>query len=357
MKTGRILLFFGLLLAGIVIYVNKCHNNQTEVKTQNQKAQQPMMVDGIVVTTQAVEDNIYASGTLIANEEVEIRNEIPGRITAILFKEGTKVRKGDLLLTLYDSDLLAQLKKLQLQRDVAQKTEERQKDLLDVSGISKQDYELSLNQLLTINADIDLIQSHLSKTRIEAPFDGIIGLKTVSTGAYLAINTRIATIQAVDPLKLEFALPERYRSMIRDNTQVNFTTESSEGIFEGKIYAFEPKIDLQTRSVLVRAMCSNNDFKLFPGAFAHVEIPLKKIEKAILIPTQALIPELKGQKIFITKNGKAEKVDVITGIRNDSAIQITSGITEGDTVLITGIMQMRQGMPLQVNVKSKPTKN
>ena len=357
MKTGRILIFFGLLLIGIVIYVNKFRNNQSEVNIQNQKTPPPMSVSGIVVTSQVIEDKIFSSGSLIAKDEVEIRNEIPGKITSILFKEGSKVRKGETLVTLYNSDLLAQLKKLQLQKDVAQKTEERQKDLLAINGISKQDYELSQNQLLTIQADIDLIESNLSKTSIEAPFDGIIGLKTVSTGAFLASNTRIASIQSVNPIKLEFALPERYRSMIGDTTSINFTTESSEGIFKGKIYAFEPKIDLQTRSVLVRALCSNDQFKLFPGAFVRVEIPLKKIDKAILIPTQALIPELKGQKVFITKNGKAEKIDVETGIRNDSTIQIKAGLSEGDTVLITGLMQMRQGMPLKVNLKNQSNNN
>ena len=352
MKSGRILIFLGLLLICIVIYVNKFQKSQSEVNSQTQKAPPPMGVTGIVVSSQSIEDKIYSSGSLIAKEEVDIRNEIPGKITSILFKEGTRVRKGETLLTLYNSDLLAQLKKLQLQKDIAQKTEERQKDLLIVNGISKQDYELSQNQLLTILADIELIESNISKTRIEAPFDGIIGLKTVSTGAFLAINTRIASIQSVNPIKLEFALPERYRSMISDTSTISFTSESSEGIFRGRIYAFEPKIDLQTRSVFVRALCSNDQLKLFPGAFVHVEIPLKKIENAILIPTQALIPELKGQKVFITKNGKAEKIAVETGIRNDSTIQIKAGLTEGDTVLITGLMQMRQGMSLKVNLKN-----
>ena len=355
MKTGRILLFSGILLIGIVIYINKFYNKQANSNSQNQNVQSPMVVSGVVITSQSIEDKIYASGTLLANEEVELRNEIPGRITSILFKEGAIVKKGELLLTLYDDDLLAQLKKLQLQKDIAQRSEERQKDLLTVNGISKQDYEFSLNQLLTINSDIDLIRSNLSKTHITAPFDGIIGLKSVSTGAFLSSNTRIATMQAVDPIKLEFAVPERYRSMISDSTTINFTTESSEGIFEGKIYAFEPKIDLQTRSVLVRAICSNTDFKLFPGAFAQIEIPLKKIERAILIPTQALIPELKSQKVYITKNGKADKVNVTTGMRNDSSIQITNGINEGDTVVLTGLMQMRPGMPVKVNVKNQPT--
>jgi membrane fusion protein (multidrug efflux system) len=178
----------------------------------------------------------------------------------------------------------------------------------------------------------------------------VIGLKTVSTGAFLSVNTKIATIQALDPVKLEFTIPEKYRSMINDETSVRFTTESSEGVFTGKIYAFEPKIDLQTRSVVVRAICPNKDLKLYPGAFAHIEIPLKKISSAIMIPTQALIPELKGQKVYISKAGNAEKVSVETGVRNDTSIQIISGIKEGDTLLTTGLMQIRPGMPLKIKL-------
>ncbi len=352
MNTGRILLLLGLLLTAIVIYVNKCYNKQPNSISQNLKSLQPIKVNGVVVSSMSLEEYIFASGTLLANEEVEIRNEIPGRITAIHFKEGKKVRKGELLLTLYDSDIQAQLKKLQLQGEVAQRAEERQKDLLSINGISKQEYELSLNQLMLINADIDLMQSNLSKTQIKSPFNGIVGLKTVSTGAFISINTKIASIQEVEPIKLEFAIPERYRSVISDNSPIKFTVDPLETIFEGKIYAFEPKIDLQTRSVLVRAICANNDFSLFPGSFARVKIPLKKIENAILIPTQALIPELKSQKVYISKNGKAEKIEVKTGMRNDSSIHITYGITEGDTVLITGLMQMKQGMPIKVIVKN-----
>jgi membrane fusion protein (multidrug efflux system) len=356
MKIGRIVLLLGLLLAGIIIYLNKCRNVQSEAVSGKGNTP-PLMVNGIIVLPQSFEEKIYASGTLLANEEVEIRNEIAGRITALVFKEGSKVRKGDLLLTLYDDDLLAQLKKLELQKEVAEKIEQRQKELLEVNGISQQEYDISLNELLTIKADIEMVQSNLSKTRITSPFDGIIGLKTVSTGAYITVNTRIATIQSIDPIKLEFALPERYRPMINDNTTINFTTESSEGIHSGKMYAFEPKIDLQTRSVLVRALCPNDDSKLFPGAFAHVESPLKKIDKAILIPTQALIPELKGVKVFVSRGGKAEKIPVQIGMRNDSTIQITSGIQEGDTVLVTGLMQMRPGMPLKITIKNPTQSN
>ncbi len=352
MKTGKLLLLTAIVLLGIVVYLNKCKSPQEGLPSASIKAQQPLLVTGIIARAGIFEEKIYSSGTILANEEVEIRNEIAGKITAIVFKEGSRVKKGDLLLTLYDDDLRAQLKKLELQQELNQKTVERQSDLLKVSGISQQDFELTMNQLHATEADLEIIRSQLSKTQIRAPFDGIIGLKSVSRGAFLAINTPIATIQSIDPVKLDFSLPERYKPMIVENSDIQFTTESTEGMFSGKIYAFEPKIDLKTRSVLVRAQCDNKDFKLFPGAFAHIEIPLQKISDAILIPTQALIPELKGQKVFISKNGKAEKVDVVTGARNDSAIRITSGIQVGDTILITGLMQAKPGSVLQVTIKN-----
>jgi membrane fusion protein, multidrug efflux system len=358
LKTSKTLIILGLLIIGIVIYINKC-NKENSLPVSGKPGggtQQPIIVNGVVITSQPITEKIYASGTLLANDEVEIRNEIPGRVTALPFREGSHVKKGELLLTLYDEDLKAQLRKLQLQKEIADKSVKRQEDLLTVNGISQQEFEVSQNELSSIQADIDLLKSQLSKTRILAPFDGIIGLRTVSAGAYIPINTRIATIQSINPLKMEFALPERYRAMIKDTTTIHFTTESSEGIFNGKIYAFEPKIDLQTRSVLVRAMCPNREFKLFPGAFAHIEIPLKKIDDAILIPTQALVPELKGQKVYVSRNGVAEKVSVETGMRSDSAVQITSGLQVGDTVLITGIMQVRPGSPLLMKVKSQTNK-
>ena len=352
MKIGRLLVIAAILLVGTIIYINKFSGESNVDAKTGPPSNQPLEVSGIVVKAKEIEDRIFASGTLLANEEVEIRNEVPGRITAILFREGTRIKKGDLLITLYDEDLLAQQKKLGLQLEVAEKNEERQKDLLDINGISRQEYEQALNELNSLRADIELIRSQISKTQIRAPFDGIIGLKTVSTGAYLPVNTRIATVQSVDPIKLEFTVPERYRSMIADKTEISFTTESSEGIFRGEIYAFEPKIDLQTRSVLVRALCENRSLTLYPGSFANIEIPLKKINNAILIPTNALIPVFKGQKVYVLKAGKAENVMVETGMRNDSAIQVVSGIQEGDTVLVSGLMQMRPGMQVNVNIQN-----
>jgi len=350
MKVGKILWPLIVVLIAIVIYINKC--NKPEGTDRGAGKKQALMASAVIVKPQDIEDKIYSTGTLLANEEVDIRNELPGRITGILFKEGTSVKKGELLVTLYDEDLKAQEKKLQSQLEVGQTTARRQKDLLDIQGISQQEYDLAMNDVQSLQAELDIVKSNIDKTRIRAPFDGIIGLKTVSEGAYLPANTLIASMQSLEPMKLDFSIPEKYRAQVEPRTEVTFTTESSEGKYSGTIYAFEPRVDLQTRSILVRALCPNKEHKLIPGAFARIEIPLRKIEGALMIPTQSVIPQLKGQSTFLVKNGMAASVPIETGIRNDSTIQVTAGLQVGDTVLVNGIMQARTGMPVQVTIQN-----
>ena len=350
MKTGRLLLILSLVLIGVTIYFKKCNSSDKAATPDAAKGKQTLNVSAVVLSVKPLEYKLYSSGTVMANEEVQLRNEVQGRIIAINFKEGTKVKKGDLLIKLFDDDLKAQLKKLQLQKELAEKSESRQRDLLDAKGISQQDFEIAQNNLNSIKADIDIVQSSISKTEIRAPFDGSIGLKSVSLGAFIAANTIIASIQDIDPLKVEFTVPERFRDQIANNSEITFTSESASGIFKGKIYAFEPRLNVTTRSFMVRAICPNSDQRIFPGAFAHVTIPLKVIDDAIQVPTQAVIPELKGQSVYISENGLAKKTMVETGIRSDSSIQITSGVQAGDTVLITGMMQVRPKVPLKITV-------
>ena len=354
MKPGRILLLLAIVLIAVVIYVNKCSNGKNQMNPSGGpgKSSAPLSVSGVIVSALPLDDQIYATGTLLSNNEVELRNEIPGRIVKLGFQEGTTVRKGDLLVKIDDDDLQAQLKKSEVDKQLAEKNEIRQKDLLDIQGISQQEYDLALNSLNKIKADIDQIRAQISKTEIRAPFNGVVGLRTVSEGSFISANTRIATLQEVDPMKLEFSIPEKYFSTLGMNTEVHFTVESAKGKFKGKVYAYEPKIDLATRSLTLRAICPNPHHDLIPGALAKIDVPLSRIENAILIPTQSVIPELKGYKVYTVKNGKAKPMKVRLGLRNDSTVQITEGLNEGDTVLTTGIMQMRPDMLINVKVKN-----
>jgi membrane fusion protein, multidrug efflux system len=196
-------------------------------------------------------------------------------------------------------------------------------------------------------ADVEFLRAQIAKTEIRSPYNGIIGLKNVSNGSFLSPTVKIATIQEVEPVKIDFSIPERYMNIVKVGDPLKFTVQGSKDTFDAKIYAIEPKIDLATRSVMVRAISPNKDDKVLPGAFAQVELILKQIENAIMIPTQSVIPVLKGQQVYIAKNGKAAVVPVETGVRNDTAIQITKGLTAGDTVITTGIMMLKPGATLK----------
>lgn len=353
MRPARILLLLAVAALVAVTLVNKCgKGNAPAGAPGGPGAMGPMAVTGIVVVPQRIDDHALTTGSLLANNSVDLRNEVAGRLTHLYFKEGERVEVGALLVKINDDDLQAQLRKLTLEKEMAAKTEGRQKDLLNVNGISQQDYDAALNNVNALQADIDVVKAQIAKTEVRAPFSGTVGLRNVSEGAYLAAFTTIATLQQLDPMKLEFTLPERYRDRLKTGDSVSFHIESSAKAFSGAIYAFEPMVDAATRSVKVRASCRNNGRQLLPGSFAKVEVPLQRMDDALMVPTQAVIPELRGQKVMVSRNGKATPVKVGLGLRNDTTVQVTSGLQAGDTVLITGIMQVRPDMPVKVTVQN-----
>jgi membrane fusion protein, multidrug efflux system len=310
-----------------------------------------MTVSGIVVKPQPLENIVRSSGTVLASESVDLVTESAGRIEAIYFREGTQVRRNDLLLQINDDDVQAQLKKTELQIELATEQEKRQKHLFDVEGVSKEQYDASLNQLNTLKADRDNLIAAIRKREIRAPFDGVIGLRYVSEGGYVSQTTRIASIQKLNPLKVDFAIPEKYSNQVAVGDIVRFTNDETRQAFDGRVYAIEPKIDQTTRTVQLRARCDNTAGRVFPGSYVQIELKLKRIPSALLVPTQAIIPVLKGQTILVAKNSIAVSVPVKTGIRTATALQILEGLSAGDTVITSGLMQIRSGMPVHVVIK------
>lgn len=300
-------------------------------------------VEIMVISNQRMDEKILSTGTIIANEEVEIRSEIAGRITSINFREGDYVKKGTVLIRINDADLQAQLQKLQYQKKLAEVNEERQKRLLEKEAISQRDYDISLTNLNSMNADIENLKAQIAKTVIKAPFDGTIGLRYVSEGSYTNNATRIATLTNVNPAKLDFSVPAKYANMVRKGTSITFTTESGNEKFYGNVYAVEPKIDPSTRTLTLRATSPNGSRKLVPGAFARVEIILNSKANAIVVPTEAVIPNLRGHSVFVVRNSKAESVMVEIGTRGDKTIEITKGLSIGDTLITSGILQVKPG--------------
>jgi len=353
MKSRTIIISaLSILLIGFLIY-NKM--NSSEIESKKNAAPNPdiakkigAQVSAYVVSPGKLDNNVVSTGTVSANNEEQLFSEISGKITHIYFKEGGKVRKGELLVKINDADLQAQLAKAIAAKKIAGEIRDRDKKLLDKQGISQQEYDQSVSVLDQANADIALLNAQIAKTEIRSNYNGVIGLKSISEGSYITPAVKIASIQEIEPVKIDFSVPEKYTTQVRVGDLVTFTIPGSKDVFHAKIFAIEPKIDLATRSLLVRAICPNQDEKVLPGSFANVELILKQIDNAIMIPTQAVIPVLKGQQVYVSRNGKGQIVPVETGLRNDTTIEITNGLHAGDTVITTGIMMLKPGVNLKI---------
>jgi membrane fusion protein (multidrug efflux system) len=293
-------------------------------------------------------ERLATTGTVRANEEVELVSEISGKISSIHFEEGSRVTRGQLLLKIDDSELLAEQQRALHRVQLAERAEARQKQLLDDGVISSETYDVALGELNVLRAELQLIEAQLVKTEIRAPFSGVIGLRWVSPGSYLSSQTRIASLNDLDPVKLDFTVPERYSALMRVGDSISFAVEGFDRTFPGKIYALEPSIDAATRSLRVRARCPNSDGALVPGAFANVDLVLRSVPDALTVPSIAVIPELGGKKVFVYEDGIAQPRPVETGIRSNTAVQITGGLTEGDIVIVSGLLQMRPGLEVEI---------
>jgi membrane fusion protein (multidrug efflux system) len=310
-----------------------------------------MVVDGVVVQPQVLDNVVRSSGRVLASESVDLVAEAAGRIEAILFKEGAYVNKNDLLLKINDDDLQAQLKKTELQIQLASEQEQRQEHLYKSNGISREQYDIAVNQVNTLKADRDNLVASIRRREVRAPFGGFIGLRYVSEGGYVSPTTRIASIQKTNPVKVDFAIPEKYAGKVAVGDLVRFSNDESKLQFTGKLYAIEPKIDPAMGTLQLRALCDNKAGKIFPGAYVQIDLRLKQITDALMVPTQAIIPVLKGQTVLLRKNGVVVSTPVRTGIRTATSVQIIDGLAAGDTIITSGIMQLRPGMPVTVEVK------
>jgi membrane fusion protein (multidrug efflux system) len=339
-------------LAGIVFYPKYKPLLATKIKGKGisqeplRQMQQKLNAVGIIIIPAHLSEIINSTGTLRPDEEVDLAFETSGKIVGINFTEGTRVKKGDLLAKINDRPLQAQLEKLVAQLKMAEAKEFRQRSLLDKDAISQESYDQVQTDVQTINADINLIKSRISETELRAPFDGIIGLRYLSEGSYATSSTKIAKLIKISPIKIEFSIPEKYASEIKIGYPITFNIDGSNEVYKASVYAVDPKIDIETRTIVLRALYPNKDEELKSGRYAGITLQMSQIDNAIAIPTEALIPEMDGEKVFIYKKGKAQSVKVNTGLRTESKIQITEGLKFGDTLITSGIMQLRQNLPI-----------
>lgn len=330
------------------IFFLSCNSDSKKEAAQNQKtgqgggSQRPAVrAQAITVATTTLLDNIEIPGTIVASETTEIHPEVAGLITGIYFKEGTYVNRGATLFKLNNADLQAQLRKLQVQAKIATQNESRSAELLKIGGISRQDYEATQLQTSNTGADIAIIQTQIAKTVIRAPFSGKVGFRMVSVGAYVSPASIMTTISQTNNLKIEFTVPEKYISQIKNGQFINFTVEGATKKYTARTVATESTISENTRTLLVRALIQGDAGGLTPGGFAKVTLNFAPDPNAIMIPTQAIIPQARGKKVYLYNNGVAKFVDVETGIRDSATVQITKGLKVGDTVLLTGLLSLR----------------
>ncbi|RZL17976.1 MAG: efflux RND transporter periplasmic adaptor subunit [Pedobacter sp.] len=309
-----------------------------------------LQVDGIVVTAGNFTNDLEVTGTIEANESVSLRSEVSGLVTSINFKEGTTVNKGSLLVKINDRDIQAQLQEALTRQKLSGTNENRSKQLLEKGAISQEEYDTSLADLQSLKSQTSLIRAQLAKTTIYAPFSGRIGLRSISVGEYLTPATMIANLSSVNPLKISFSVPERYVGQIKLGSEVTFTTDGYSKTFKGKVFALEPGINTQTRTLQIKALVPNENNELLPGSFAKIKLALSTAKDAILIPNEAIIPVLKGKTVFVSKNGKAQQVNVVAGTRTADRIVIISGLKVGDTVLTTGAMAVKPDAAVNVTV-------
>ncbi len=312
------------------------------------RARDTLQVSAYVVGPTALVDRIFTTGTVRANESVDLVSEASGKLTNILVREGTAVEAGALLLKINDADLQAQRERAVYRLRLAEEREKRQRQILDKGGISQEAYDEVLNEVNVLRAEINVIDAQIEKTEIRAPFSGVVGLRYVSEGSFISPQTRIATLQSLDPIKIDFTVPERYSGRLRPGDDITFRVQGVDRTYRGRIYAVEPNISENTRSVQLRAQTGNSDRTLVPGAFAEVEVSLGTEEEALTVPAIAVVPQLSGASVFALNGGRVEQRPVTTGMRTDSVVQVLTGISSGDTVLTSGLQQVRPGLPVRI---------
>ena len=301
-----------------------------------------------VVKATSLADEVAATGSILAEESVVIKSEISGKITSLNIREGQPVSKGQLLLSINAEEIQAALRKQEYNIKLFRDQEKRQRTLLDKEYISAQEYEQANNQLLTAQADLQSLRASLAKAYVRAPFAGVLGLTTATVGTYVSPGAEITTLSKVRPVKINFTVPSRFSSLVRTGDPIIITDEASNKKYEAKVYALDPQIDPVSRTQTVRARYANTRDELRPGAFVKVNLQLGQTSDALQVPTEAVIPEATGYSVYTVQKGKMVPKKVKIGVRSDRLIQITDGLAVGDSVIRTGILQVKPGDAVKV---------
>lgn len=342
-------LYWGLVVVFVVLMaLPKISWDSSEAQASSSTQNQSINAEGLIIKKTEVSDKIFLNASLQGDEEIELRTEIPGKVININFEEGSRVKKGNLLVKINDADLQAQLMRVESQLKLAEEKEFRSKQLIEQNLISQEEYDILFNELNMRKAEKAQLIAQIEKTEIYAPFDGVVGLRYISEGSYITSAINIAILTKTNPIKIDFAVPIKHANKVREGMTVKVKVPNSEKVFDSKIYAIDPKVDPSTRTLKVRAKVDNSSGILIPGSYAEVEIIVDRNTKSITVPTEAIIPDIAGELVYLYKNGKAIPSKVKVGLRTNTDVQILEGINEGDTVITSAIIQMRPGADVTI---------
>lgn len=341
----------GLIGGGIYTQIPKQNEELTaadKVSKSQKGGRKVLNVNAQIIKPELLTDEITISGNLMPDEEVDLSFETSGKIVEINFEEGSAVKKGQLLAKVNDRQLQAQLQRLVAQLKLAEDRVFRQDALLKRDAVSKEAYEQVRTELATLNADIEIVKANISLTELRAPFDGIIGLRQVSVGAYASPTTIIAKLTKISPLKVDFAIPERYADQIKKGANLTFKLEGKLDGFDAKVYAMASRMD-QMHNFAIRAIYPNSNGAILPGRYVSIYLKKNEINNAIAVPSEAIVPEMGQDKIYLYKSGKAQPAEISTGLRTESKVQVLRGLQVGDTIITSGTLQLRTGLPVTLD--------
>ena len=340
-----------IIFGGFITYRIVSNKSKNEDSKKFGDKDKPTTVTGIVVQTSTFDNNLSLSGSIEANEQIEIHSEVSGIVEGIYFNEGSYVNKGQVLFKVNDIELKAQLRQAVTREGLAAENERRAKLLLQKEAISQEEADVARADHASAQAQSQLIRAQIAKTSVKAPFSGKIGLRSISPGTYITPTVVVAKLVNTGKLKITFSIPEKYASQVKTGSIIDFTVSGSDKTYNGKIYAIEPEVAVATRTLQIRAIADNTDGKLFPGTFADIKLPLNIIKDAIVVPSEAIVPVQSGKKVYVTNMGKAKEVMVDATTRTDSSILILSGLKAGDTLITSGVMSLKNEAPIIVKVK------
>jgi membrane fusion protein (multidrug efflux system) len=313
-------------------------------------ASNAVAVEAVKVSVQPMPQSITAVGSLRSDESITVRPEVAGRISEILFQEGQRVARGATLVRLDPAINKAEVEQGRANLKLARSKYDRAVDLAKSNFISGQARDEAENNLRVAEAGVQLAEARLAKMEIKAPFSGIIGLRVVSVGDYAKEGSDIVNLESIDPLKVDFRVPEIYLKQIEVGQTLHVSLDALPGkTFEGKVFAVNPLVDAAGRAIVIRALVRNSDTSLRPGMFARVRLITRNLQDALAIPEQAIVPQGDDQYVFKVTDGRAMRVKVEVGQRRDGKVEIVKGLEPTDMIITAGHLKIRDGVPVTIS--------